>query len=167
MKPIVELWTPVLLNGGIFKDNYLVSNMGRVKYKRVYKNGSYKYVLLHVINGTRPYVKMHGGGKNYHKSVAKLVLSSFHYRKGCECANITYLDGDRSNCELSNLKYAVDKAVYEAIQQKEANKPKRTKFILKSCSNCAKNPCFDGMSSLSTDFGAVGCRKYLPREDIQ
>lgn len=159
---------PVLLNDGIFKDDYLVSNMGRVKYKRRYKTGGYKFVLLHVIKSKRPYVKIKGAGKYYNKSVAKLVLSSFHYREGCECANITYLDGNMANCELSNLRYTADKPVYEAIK-KEETKPKSHKKIVisNSCSTCAKRPCFAGMANLSSDFGAEGCNDYKPREDIQ
>jgi len=169
MKSIVELWTPVLINGGIFKDDYIVSNMGRVKQKRYYSNGSYKFVLLHNIDSKRPVVRMTGNGKYYRKSVAKLVLSSFHYREGCECANITYLDGDMKNCELSNLRYATDKAVYKMISEKPADKPvkksgTRKAYVPRSCSSCCKNPCFDGMENLSSDFGAEGCRKYKPKD---
>ena len=180
MKPITELWTPVLLNDGIFKDDYIVSNMGRVKHKRYFKNGGYQYVLVNVINSRRPMVKMTGGGRQYRKSVAKLVLSSFHWRDGCECANITYLDGDMKNCRLSNLRYAVDESIYTALDLKNKSKPvKKSKqkiksdksanpakkpVLKKSCSTCAKNPCMSGMASFKTDFGACGCNDYKPRE---
>lgn len=181
MKHIVELWTPVLLNDGIFKDDYLVSNMGRVKQKRVYKNGGYQFVLVNVIDGERPSVKMTGGGKLYRKSLAKLVLSSFHWREGCECANITYLDGDMKNCRLSNLRYTADDGVYtdldlqvkpkpekkiKAKPVRVIHKPIKTRPLLKSCKTCNKNPCFSGMENLSSDFGAEGCRKYEPKEDL-
>lgn len=171
MKGITELWAPVLINGGIFKDTYLVSNLGRVKQKRTYKNGNYQFVLLKIINGKRPSVKISGGGRTYSKSVAKLVLSSFQYRKGCECANITYLDGNMKNCALSNLMYTADKTVYntaELDKKKCRSKSSHVSIpakqpVLKSCKTCSKCPCFDGMSNLSTDFGAVGCKKYSPK----
>ena len=175
---MTELWAPVLLNGGIFKDDYLVSNMGRVKQKRIYKNGGYQFVLVNVINGKRPSVKMTGGGKQYRKSLAKLVLSSFHWREGCECANITYLDGNMKNCRLSNLRYTADDGVYTnfdlqiKIRQDRKNRPKPVKPIqqavkqplIRSCKTCLKNPCFSGMENLSSDFGAEGCRKYEPNK---
>ena len=180
MKSITELWTPVLLNDGIFKDDYIVSNMGRVKHKRYFKDGGYQYVLVHVINSRRPVVKMTGGGRQYRKSVAKLVLSSFHWRDGCECANITYLDGDMKNCRLSNLRYTADKNVYAKVEEDNAvlTVPKAAKSaviksaktvkqpFVRSCESCCKNPCFSGMENLSSDFGAEGCRKYKPREDL-
>lgn len=190
MKSMTELWTPVLINGGIFKDNYLVSNLGRVKQKRYYSNGSYKFVLLHVINSNRPLVKMTANGKKYKKSLAKLVLSSFHYRDRCECANITYLDGDMKNCQLSNLRYRTDNSIYttseldkeEELSKKNADKPKNTSVSntrsirsIKKKSNavkmcvtmCAKYPCFAGIENMSTDFAAVGCNGYKPREEAQ
>lgn len=165
MKSIVELWTPVLLNGGIFKDDYLVSNMGRMKQKRTYKNGSYTFVLMKIINSKRPLVKLFGDGHEYRKSLAKLVLSSFQYREGCECANITYLDGNMKNCALSNLRYAADKAVYEEVskptpQEKRRMGVRRPSSDSKSCKTCVNYPCFDGMASLTSDFGAEGCKGY-------
>lgn len=177
MKPVIELWTPVLINGGIFKDDYVVSNMGRVKRKHRLKNGGFRYFLVNVINGTRPMVRIKGGGKLYSKSLAKLVLSSFHYREGCECAHITYLDGDRNNCRLSNLRYTVDKDVYtgDMLDQKPvavkhktvmAEKPKQKKSTgkpvksVKSCSTCTNTSCAIDLSNFSTDFGAEGCRQY-------
>lgn len=171
MKSIVELWTPVLINDGIFKDDYLVSNLGRVKKKRLYKDGRYGFVLVHIIKSRRPSVKMRSGDKLYRKSVAKLVLSSFYYREGCECANITYLDGNMSNCQLSNLRYTADKGVYKTIEIKTKLQPvvkkevksEVIKDVVRSCEFCEKNPCFSGMENLSTDFGAVGCRKFKPR----
>jgi hypothetical protein len=177
----------VLLNKGIFKDNYLVSNMGRVKYKKPYKNGKTQYVLLKVIDSERPVVRMSSNGKRYTKSVAKLVLSSFQYRDGCECANITYLDGNMKNCTLSNLRYAIDKDIYKTLEleTKEELKKKRpykrkrvrrtapkpvltTKMsdgteIIRSCSTCRNSNCFEGMENLSSDFGAEGCHGYKPR----
>lgn len=182
MKPMVELWAPVLLNGGIFKDNYLVSNMGRVRQKRFNRDGSYRFILMKIIQGKRPMIKMVGGGKEYHKSLAKLVLSSFNYREGCECANITYLDGNMHNCVLSNLRYTADKMVYTNIELKKMEKESKLllinndvkaivkpvkKLVIKdevkpSCSNCAKRPCMNGQNNLSTDFGAIGCNDYKP-----
>lgn len=171
MKSIVELWTPVLLNDGIFKDNYLVSNMGRVKKKRVYKDGSYQYVLIRVSDSDRPSAIMYGGGKRYRKSVAKLVLSSFHWRKNCECVQITYLDGNMRNCRLSNLRYKVDRQVYTdaQLEKKPDRKPVRqTKPVkqIKSCKTCINCPCFSGMENLTSDFGAMGCRSYKPKEEL-
>ena len=170
MKSIAELWTPVLINDGIFKDTYIVSNLGRVKRKRKYRDGSCQFILVKNIDSKRPVVKMSGGGKRYCKSVAKLVLSSFQYRNGCEYAKITYLDGDMKNCALSNLRYAADKLLYTNVEldnkKPEANanvKPKQN-AVLRSCSSCEKNPCFEGMANLSTDFGAIGCRKYKLKE---
>lgn len=180
MKPKRELWTPVLLNGGIFKDEYLVSNMGRVKRKHVFKSGRVTFFLVNIINSKRPLVKIKGNGRQYSKSVAKLVLSSFCYREGCECANVIYLDGNMKNCELSNLRYAVDESIYTALDLKNKSKPvKKGKqkiksdksanpakkpVLKKSCSTCAKNPCMSGMASFKTDFGACGCNHYKPRE---
>ena len=178
MKSAVELWTPVLLNGGIFKENYLVSNMGRVKQRHFFRNGSFQFVLMRIINSARPMVKMTGGGRQYRKSVAKLVLSSFNYREGCECANITYLDGNMKNCRLSNLRYAVDRLLYDNIEQedkkvrKEKKLPDRPLGKMKpliegrSCKWCRNHPCFEGMDSLTSDFGAEGCSGYKPKEDI-
>lgn len=172
MKRITELWTPVLLNNGIFKHDYLVSNMGRVKQKRYYKDGSYQFVLMTIIKSKRPIVRMKGNGKSYVKSVAKLVLSSFNYREGCECANITYLDGNMDNCALSNLRYTADKPVYETIKREEEAKQQKKplqskkKALIRSCSTCiVEKPCFPGMENLSSDFGAEGCRRYKPIED--
>lgn len=189
MKSIKELWAPVLINGGIFKTNYMVSNMGRVKEKRTYRKGSHQFVLMNIIDSKRPVVKIKGGGRVYTKSVAKLVLSSFQYREGCECANITYLDGDMKNCRLSNLMYTADKTVYTAIelenmieQAKKESKPKdkiKTKRDLerkrkavtppvvqkKLCLSCRHYPCFEGIDSLTTDF-AKTCRSFK-QNDIQ
>ena len=148
--------------------------MGRVKQKRVYHDGSYKFVLMKVINNRRPYVRMVADGHEYHKSIAKLVLSSFQYREGCDCANITYLDGNMKNCQLSNLRYKADKSVFVKIQTEEKQnetkpkpkpKPAYTKTIIRSCQSCRKCPCFSGMENLSTDFGAAGCRKYKPKSN--
>ena len=36
--------------------------------------------------------------------------------------------------------------------------------MLRSCENCRKNPCFSGKENFSTDFGAIGCRKYKQKE---
>ena len=177
MKSITELWAPVLLNGGIFKDTYVVSNMGRVKQKRCYKNGSCQYVLVRIINGKRPMVKMIGNGKKYSKSVAKLVLSSFQYREGCECAHVTYLDGNMKNCALSNLRYTADAGVYTSLEKKDKInirmkktvkspkiiKPKASSVIKRSCSTCQKEDCFKEMAKFSSDFGAEGCRGYRPK----
>ena len=160
MEPITELWTPVLINNGIFKNDYIVSNLGRVKKKRIYKDGSSKFVLITIIDTKRPVVKMRSNGKQYRKSVAKLVLSSFHYRNGCECANITYLDGNMKNCKLSNLMYTVDKKAYDKAE-KDNKKPKPTLVAqIRSCKTCTDFPCFSGMETLSSDFGAEGCRRY-------
>jgi len=176
MKSITELWAPVLINDGIFKDDYLVSNMGRVKHKRTFSNGKIKYFLIKVINGKRPIVKITSNGKVYSKSVAKLVLSSFQYREGCECANITYLDGNMKNCRLSNLRYTADKSVYTKIELDKQQKPDKPKqkakkeivqpIELKSCMTCAKRPCMTGMSNLSSDFGALGCVDYEPENKV-
>lgn len=176
---MTELWAPVLLNGGIFKDDYLVSNMGRVKQKRVYKNGGYQFVLVNVINGKRPSVKMTGDGKQYRKSLAKLVLSSFHWREGCECANITYLDGDMKNCRLSNLRYTADSGVYtnadlqpKVVKKKIKKKPVKALVktpkkhpLIRSCKTCGNPYCKLDTSSFSTDFGAEGCRQYKPNNN--
>lgn len=183
MKSVTELWAPVLINNGIFKANYLVSNMGRVKEKRVYKKGSSQFVLMNIIDSKRPVVKMKGGGRTYIKSVAKLVLSSFQYREGCECANITYLDGDMKNCRLSNLMYTADKTVFTAIElenmmakARKAAKPEskiKTKRDLerkkkttapvpvqKKCVSCRNYPCFEGLDNMSSDFAR--CKSYKP-----
>lgn len=181
MEPIVELWTPVLINDGIFKD-YLVSNMGRVKHKRTFNNGKIRYFLIKPINSKRPVVKIVGNGKTYSKSVAKLVLSSFQYREGCECANITYLDGNMKNCQLSNLRYTVDKKVYketelenirEQVSQQRKTvstsstvKPIQKKVLAKLCeTSCKHYPCFEGIQNLSTDFAAEGCNGFKPRDE--
>ena len=185
MRRITELWAPVLINGGIFKDDYLVSNMGRVKHRKHYGNGKYQFVLVKITDSDRPMVKLTGNGKRYSKSVAKLVLSSFQYREGCECANITYLDGNMKNCQLSNLRYTADKDVYfamdlenkEALQKKRSGKRVRKDRIkpvltvkisentelIRSCSTCRNGKCFQGMDNLSSDFGAEGCRGYKPK----
>jgi len=171
MRPVTELWTPVLINGGIFKENYIVSNLGRVKQKRRYKNGDYRYVLVNIINSARPVVKMIGGNKQYRKSVAKLVLSSFYWREGCECANITYLDGNPKNCMLSNLRYKVDMRTYNNTvsktfdEQKSADRQRGQDAQIRSCATCKNNPCFSGMENLSSDFGALGCNGYKPKEE--
>jgi len=181
---MTELWAPVLLNGGIFKDNYLVSNMGRVKHRHVYKNGNCRFVLVNVINSRRPVVKMTGDGKQYNKSLAKLVLSSFQWRDGCECANITYLDGNMKNCCLSNLRYTADKGVYTAIElenkmrteiprKKKKIRTKRSSVVKTkmndygqpiSCKTCGNPYCKIDISNFSTDFGAEGCRQYKPKQ---
>lgn len=187
MRRITELWAPVLINGGIFKDDYLVSNMGRVKHRKHYGNGKYQFVLVKITDSNRPMVKLTGNGKRYSKSVAKLVLSSFQYREGCECANITYLDGNMKNCTLSNLRYAIDKDIYktleletnEELKKKKPYKRKRVRRtapkpvltvkisedteLIRSCSTCRNGKCFQGMDNLSSDFGAEGCRGYKPR----
>lgn len=180
MKSITEVWAPVLINDGIFKDTYLVSNMGRVKYKRVRKDGSCDYPLMRIINGKRPSVRLTGNGKRYTKSVAKLVLSSFQYREGCECANVIYLDGNMKNCTLANLRYRVDDSIYTEAQLKRKEIPvrktekksiitatvrsvlKTKKVAEKLCKYCAKNPCFEGLDSLSSTF--ENCLDYKPRE---
>lgn len=176
---MTELWAPVLLNGGIFKDDYLVSNMGRVKQKHIYKNGNYKFVLVNIINSRRPMVKIIGNGKQYSKSLAKLVLSSFQWREGCECANITYLDGDMKNCRLSNLRYTVDSGVYtnadlqpKAVKKKIKRKPAKALTetpkkhpLIRSCKTCGNIYCELDTSSFSTDFGAEGCRQYKPNNN--
>lgn len=154
-----ELWTPVLLDNGIFKDSYIVSNLGRVKKKRLYKDGNYQFIIVKVIDGKRPVVRMYGNGREFRKSIARLVLSSFNYRVGCEFENITYLDGNMKNCKLSNLKYATDKTVPDAVVHTD---PKT--IIIRSCSTCAKYKCMTGMETLSSDFGACGCVDYKPRE---
>lgn len=180
MKSITEVWTPVLINGGIFKDTYLVSNMGRVKYKRMRRDGSCSYPLLRIINGKRPSVRLTGNGKRYTKSVAKLVLSSFQYREGCECANVIYLDGNMKNCALSNLRYRVDNSIYIEAQLKKKEipvhkvekrpvlttkvlkNPLEKKVVEKLCKYCAKNPCFEGLENLSSTF--EDCVDYKPRQ---
>lgn len=183
MRAMTELWAPVLINGGIFKDDYLVSNMGRVKQKRTYKDGSIRFVLVKIINTERPVVKMSGAGKDYRKSVAKLVLSSFDYRDGCECANITYLDGNMKNCRLSNLRYTADKGVYTqlelnrktvksktAVIRKPVSKPMvvkpADKPVIKGklCFSCTDYPCFEGIQNMSTDFAKEGCKRYKPKQ---
>lgn len=178
MKPITELWTPVLINDGIFKDDYMVSNMGRIKRKHCFKNGGCRYVLVRITNGVRPMVRMKGGDKQYSKSLAKLVLSSFHWREGCECANITYLDGNMKNCMLSNLRYAVDNGVYTNLELqtknmtgkvrkksvKQTSKTKKEQVLIRSCRTCRKKHCFSGVKTLTIDFGAEGCRDYKPRQ---
>lgn len=172
MKAIVELWTPVLLEDGIFKDDYLVSNLGRVKQRYFHSDGTWGFKLMHIVNGKRPYVRLKNNDRRWNKSVAKLVLSSFHYREGCECAKVTYLDGNMKNCELSNLRYTSDKLVYDRLDKekkstpdKKSSKPLNKKEpLLKSCHTCAKCPCMAGMETFSTDFGANGCNDYKPRE---
>ena len=182
MESITELWTPVLINNGIFKDDYVVSNMGRVSRKHCYKDGSCKFTLIKIIDGKRPVVRMDAGGKRYRKSVAKLVLSSFQYRKGCECANITYLDGNMKNCQLSNLRYTADKAVFTSIEleKKDITVQKPVKKVAsvqpfvkelpqkqskKLCEISCKNyPCFEGIDNLSTDFAKEGCAGYKPND---
>ena len=178
MKPIVELWAPVLINHGIFKDDYVVSNMGRVREKHTDVNGVVKYIPVNIIQGKRPMVKMYSGGQPYSKSIAKLVLSSFHWRDDCECANITYLDGNMKNCELSNLRYTADKGVYTLIElenkaEQMARVRRRRKPVVRirmngygeprSCKTCENCPCFSGMESLTSDFGAEGCNGYKPK----
>lgn len=175
MESITELWAPVLLDGGIFKEDYLVSNFGRVKRKQVHKDGSISYVLVTIINAKRPVVKMKGGGKEYRKSVAKLVLASFDYRDHCECANITYLDGNKKNCHLNNLRYTADKAVFTTEQlkakiamkahsrvmpKKEKARPIRAYNPDRSCKTCKNSSCTLNTNNFSTDFGAEGCRHY-------
>jgi hypothetical protein len=124
------------------------------------------------MNGERPSVRIYNNGKLYRKSVAKLVLSSFYYREGCECAHIIYLDGNTQNCKLSNLRYVVDQNVCEDTDVKVKASPEISvktqsvkQSVLRSCLTCRKNPCFSGMENFTTDFGAEGCRKYKPREE--
>lgn len=31
----------------------------------------------------------------------------------------------------------------------------------RTCSNCTRYPCFDGIKNLSCDFAKYGCRKYI------
>lgn len=178
MEAIIELWAPVLINDGIFKDDYMVSNMGRVKHKRTLSNGKTKYFIIKPINSRRPVVKITGNGRTYSKSVAKLVLSSFQYRKGCECANITYLDGNMKNCQLSNLRYTVDKGVYKTVELEmdtlKKKHPVERKTVIKTkpvkhaavklCTVCKDYPCFKGMENLSTDFASEGCRRFKSRD---
>jgi hypothetical protein len=84
------------------------------------------------------------------------------------------------NCTLANLRYRVDDSIYTETQLKRKEIPvhktekksvitatvrsvlKTKKVAEKLCKYCAKNPCFEGLDSLSSTF--EDCVDYKPRQ---
>jgi hypothetical protein len=115
---VEEIWKEINHNERL-KGFYQVSNMGRVrskdryfikKYNKVgYRKGTIKSTKYSKVYDCRVVQVTYSDGTHSKLSVARLVLNEFYKKTKDEeeYNTVLYLDGDKNNCKLSNLKWSL------------------------------------------------------------
>ena len=104
-----EIWKPVMVLNGHFKDAYEISNLGRLK-----SFYSKKDILVKPSGDKRLYVKLSYNGVSKGFLLAYLVLMTFNPTKITDRNQIIYKDGNVQNITLSNLEWT--KKCYENLE---------------------------------------------------
>lgn len=95
-----------------FKDNYQVSNLGRVRSKeRFLHTRTYTSQIMreYIRNNNSVQVRLRNGKSQVSRSVAKLVLLTFVGKPPKNAKQVKHLDGNPNNNRLDNLEWDVDK----------------------------------------------------------
>lgn len=150
-----EIWVPLHHLG--YNSTHEVSNMGRIRsFVKTRQHKEIPYII-----NTRMYEDQLLVARVYNKNhstkvyIANEVIKAFgNYEKN---SVIAYIDGDRSNCKLSNI-YHIHKD-NKVIKNDKNDSIKNEK----SCKKCAFYKCFtnqdDGIH-FKTDYAKNGCFKY-------
>lgn len=100
---IKEVWLPV--KG---YENYLVSNMGRVKSLNLYRRTSPGFMALNDHGNGYLYVTLNKGNRSKNFYVHRLVAEAFCL-KPYGCDYVDHIDHDRSNNKAYNLEWVTQK----------------------------------------------------------
>lgn len=95
-------------------ENYEISNQGRIRPK-------IRYLSTKVNKQGNLEVSLNKNGKSCGKMLGRLVYEAFSGKKLTKDDVIIYLDGDKTNCEFSNLK-AISRSERERMAYEKGEK---------------------------------------------
>ena len=148
-----EIWVPIKFIG--FEETHEISNLGRVRsFYITNKHKDVPYIIKPYICNNLVVCRCLNAGGIKVAYVANEVLKAFGQERPIGCS-IMYLDGDKTNCRFSNLKFGNKRA---GVAQDISGR---------SCKKCIFYKCFpeqdDGVH-FNIDYALEGCFKYVEKE---
>lgn len=139
-----------------YEKTHEISNLGRVRsFYATNMNKKVPFIIKTYTSNTIIVCRCYNENGVKTAYVAKEVLRAFGQEKDGVCS-IRYLDGDKTNCKFSNLRYTNRRRkVVENVSDR-------------SCKKCAFYKCFpeqdDGVH-FKIDYAIEGCGKYVEKSN--